>query len=171
MCCNFLWDMKSLKSAKQYQYNYKQIDVLDKSNILSKWKLNIGCAADITIAEMGQKDMVTKSQIDTFKQVCLVFLLATIRKLFDKTKLRPSIMRYANPEACNFIKKRPQNSCFTVIFAKCLGTTILKNISERLLLIKNLLNQNMEALTITSLPKVKDHLVSNKVATCIESFF
>ena len=55
---------------------YKQIDLLDKSNILSKSK--------ITIAEMKPKDMVAKSQIDTFKHE---YLLASIRKLFVKTKL------------------------------------------------------------------------------------
>ena len=55
---------------------YKQIDLLDKPNILSKSK--------ITIAEMKPKDMVAKSQIDTFKQE---YLLASIRKLFGKTKL------------------------------------------------------------------------------------
>ena len=63
---------------------YKQIDLLDKPNILSKSK--------ITIAEMMQKDMVT----DTFKQEYLLFLLATIRKLFGKTKLGSSIVRYAS---------------------------------------------------------------------------
>ena len=67
---------------------YKQIDLLDKPNILSKSK--------ITIAEMKQKDMVTKSQTDTFKQEYLLFLLATIRKLFGKTKLGSSIVRYAS---------------------------------------------------------------------------
>lgn len=43
---------------------------------------------------MKQKDMITKSQIDTFTQECLVFLLAIIRKVFDKTKLGSSIMRH-----------------------------------------------------------------------------
>ena len=78
---------------------YKQIDLSDKSKLIksnSKSKLNIGRAADITIAEMKQKDMVMKSQVETFKQECHLFLPATIRKLFNKTKLRSSIMCYAS---------------------------------------------------------------------------
>ena len=35
---------------------------------------------------------------------------------------------------CNFLKKRPQNRCFHVKFAKLIGTPILKNIWKRLLL-------------------------------------
>ena len=36
--------------------------------------------------------------------------------------------------ACNFIEKRYQHMSFPVSFAKLLGTSILKNICERLLL-------------------------------------
>ena len=45
----------------------KKVDLSDKSNILSKSGLYIGHAADITIAEMKQKDMVKKFQTDTLK--------------------------------------------------------------------------------------------------------
>lgn len=60
--------------------------IYKKSNILSKSKFNTGHVADITIVEMKHKHMVTKSQIYTFKQECLLFLFATIREPFDKTK-------------------------------------------------------------------------------------
>ena len=43
--------------------------------------------------------------------------------------------RVADLMTCNFIKKRPQNRCFSVKFAKFLRTPILKNISKRLLLV------------------------------------
>ena len=43
----------------------------------------------------ANKDLVTESQIDTFKQECLLFLVATTKKLFDKLKLGSSILRYA----------------------------------------------------------------------------
>lgn len=75
---------------------YKQTDLSDNSNILSKSKLSIGHATDITVAEMKQRDIAMKSQIDTLKEECLLSLLATVRKLFDKTKLGSSIMHYAN---------------------------------------------------------------------------
>ena len=45
---------------------------------------------------MKQKDMVMKSQIDTFKQKSLLFLLATITKSFEKTKLGSPIMHYTS---------------------------------------------------------------------------
>ena len=43
---------------------------------------------------MKQKDMVTKSQTDTF--IHLEYLLATIRKLFGKAKLGSSLVYYAS---------------------------------------------------------------------------
>ena len=39
--------------------------------------------------------------------------------------------------ACNFIKKRFQNKCFPVKFAKLLRTFILKNICKLLLKVNN----------------------------------
>ena len=38
--------------------------------------------------------------------------------------------------ACNFIKKRLQHKCFPVNFGKLLKTPVLKNIRERLLVVK-----------------------------------
>ena len=43
-------------------------------------------------------------------------------------------MRSSQSEACNFIKKRLQHSCFPVDIVKFLNTPILKNFWERLLL-------------------------------------
>ena len=45
-----------------------------------------------------------------------------------------SLKKDLRPEACNFIRKRLQHSCFLAKFAKFLRTPILKNICERLLL-------------------------------------
>ena len=47
--------------------DYKQINLSEKSNIVSKSKLNIGCAADITITKMKHQDIASKSEIDTNK--------------------------------------------------------------------------------------------------------
>ena len=90
-----------VKRAKQHRHVNKLIYQI--SHILSKSGLNIGNATDITIAEMKQKAMVTKSQIDSLKQECLLFLLATIRKLSVKTKLGSSIMRYASCLNCSHL--------------------------------------------------------------------
>ena len=43
----------------------------------------------------------------------------------------------ASGKACNFIKKRLQHRCFLVNIGKFLRTPILKNICERLLLLKH----------------------------------
>ena len=210
---------------------YKQIDLSDKSNILPKSKFNIGRAVDITIAEMKQKDMVMKYQLDTFKQVFLLFLLATTRKLLDKTKLGTFIMCYASSRNAshltnlasssesfklligrlvylkilptktgdkalsqfsgfilNYVKEEPgKNTSFNPkkqriddFYFNCLTNMsehkelcdVLKfifkishgqaDVERRFSPNKNLLNQKMEALTITSRQKVKDHLISNK---------
>ena len=42
--------------------------------------------------------------------------------------------RVSGLQACNFIKKRLQNRCFSVDIAKFLRTSIFKKICERLLL-------------------------------------
>ena len=51
-------------------------------------------------------------------------------------------------QACNFIKKRIQNRCFLVKFAKFLRTPILKNMCERLLLKNFDISQNSPILSI-----------------------
>ena len=48
--------------------DYKQINLSEKSNTVSKSKLNIVCAADITMAKMKHQDVVSNSEIDTYKQ-------------------------------------------------------------------------------------------------------
>ena len=44
--------------------------------------------------------------------------------------------KVAGLQACNFIEKRPQHSCFPVNVAKILRTPILKNICKLLLLVE-----------------------------------
>ena len=76
--------------------DYKQINLSEKSNIASKSKLNIVRAADITIAKMKHQDIASKSEIDTYKQEWLSFLLSTTKKLFEKTPPGSSIMCHAS---------------------------------------------------------------------------
>ena len=63
---------------------------------MSKTKLNIGHAANITIAKMKHQDIASKFEIDTYKQECLSFILSTTKKVFKKTPLRSSIMHHAS---------------------------------------------------------------------------
>ena len=63
---------------------------------MSTSKLNIDRAADKTIAKMKHQDIASKSEIDTYKQEYLSFLLSTTKKLFEKTSLGSSIMRHAS---------------------------------------------------------------------------
>ena len=56
--------IKKCKTASAY----KQIDLLDKPNILSKSKLNIGRATDITVYELKQKDHSNKNVCYSYLQ-------------------------------------------------------------------------------------------------------
>ena len=62
-------------------------------------------------------------------------LLLKLRAEFTGKHLCRSLFnKVAGLQTCNFNKKRLQYRCFPVNFAKFLGTPILKNIYERLLL-------------------------------------
>ena len=76
--------------------DYKQINLSEKSNIVTKSKLNIGCAADITIGKMKHQDIASKSEIDAYKQECLSFLLSITKKLLEKTLLGSCIMHHTS---------------------------------------------------------------------------
>ena len=52
----------------------------------------------------------------------------------ENTCVSVSFYKVAGLQACNFIKKRLQHWCFPVNIAKYLGTPILRNICEQLLL-------------------------------------
>ena len=75
--------------------DHKQINLSEKSNIVSKSKVNIGRAADITIAKMKHQDIASKSELDTYKKECLSFLFSTTKKPFEETPLGSSIMHHA----------------------------------------------------------------------------
>ena len=74
--------------------DHKQINLSEKSNIMSKSKLNIGRATDITIAKMKHQDIARKSELDTYRKECLSFLLSTTKNLFEETPLGSSIMHH-----------------------------------------------------------------------------
>ena len=77
---------------------------------------------NISIYESSHRCSVTKSVLKNFAN-------------FPKKHLFLSLFLVKlQAEACNFIKKKLQHSCFPVKFAKFLKTPILKNICERLLL-------------------------------------
>ena len=68
-------------------------------------------------------------------------------------------------QKCNFIKNRIQHKCFLVKFAKFLGTSILKNICERLLPCVKLYfrpGSQPEALTITKLQHFMNSILTLK---------
>ena len=70
-----------------------------------------------------------------YKNVIFLIFNFTIWYILKRTLVLESIFnKVAGLQACNFIKKRLQHSCFPVKFAKLLRTPNLKNICERLLL-------------------------------------
>ena len=212
--------------------DYKQISLSEKSNIVSKLKLNTRRAADITIAKMKHQDIASKSEIATYKQECLSFLLSTTKKLFEKTPLGSSVVHYASCLIPSHVTNLASSSesfkqlMNQLVYLKILpGKTrdkalirfsnfnlscvkeepekitsfdpkkqridgfyfhSLTNISEHnelcdvlkltftishgqanvergFFLSKNLLNQNVEAVIITSRRNVNNHLISNKI--------
>ena len=63
---------------------------------------------------------------------CKKSVLKNFAKFHRKTSVLKSLFnKIPCLQACNFIKKRLQHSCFPVKFAKFLRTPILKNIGER----------------------------------------
>ena len=76
---------------------YKNIDLLTKSNIVSKKKkLTLGCATELAIAELVKKDIVTSVEIEAFKTECLTFLITTTLKILERSPLESSIVCYAS---------------------------------------------------------------------------
>ena len=63
---------------------YKNIDLLNKSNIVSKTNLTLGCATELGIAELVKKDIATSVEIEVFKTKCLTFLITTPQKIFER---------------------------------------------------------------------------------------
>ena len=75
------------------------------------------------LLNLGFKGLSNRSSVKKF------------HKLHRKTPVLKSLFnKVAGPQACNFIKKRFQHRCFPLKCAKFLGTPILKNICERLVL-------------------------------------
>lgn len=210
--------------------SFKAIDLSKKDNFLSRKKLNIGRASDIAIAKIKQKDLAKLDEIDEFKSECRSFLIATTKKLLDKTPLNSGVVKNASCLKPSNLNKTSSQEKFKTLMNRLVYLNILShstgdkafsqfqtlqislgeeadkiasfnpntqrldefyfhqlnNVSKHnelctvLKLIftlshgqadvergfslnKNLINQNMESLTIISRRRVKDHLLSNKL--------
>ena len=75
---------------------YKNIDLLNKSNIVSKKKLILGCATELAIAELVKKNITTSVEIEAFKTECLIFLITTTQKIFEPLPLGSTIVSDAS---------------------------------------------------------------------------
>ena len=90
---------------------------------------------------------------------------SVLRKI---TVLESLFNKVAGLKTCNFIKKRLQRRCFLVKFAKCLRTSFLKKICERLLLIMikkclNKMNQEQHQYILKlTFPKIKKTYVNSR---------
>ena len=115
--CNFM--MKCFDPLSNKRSNAK---VFGRSNFeLSLW--NIICVA------------ARKIQKQPSEVFCKNRCSSKIHKIHRKTPVFQSLFnKVAGLQACNFIKKRLQHSCFPAKFANFLRTPILKNICEQLLL-------------------------------------
>ena len=92
MCCDFLWNIKSLKCAKQHRY----VNILIYQISLTS-KLNIDRAADITIVEIKQKDSLRNLiEIHSNKNI-YSFYLQPLATFLIKQKLGSSVANCLNP--------------------------------------------------------------------------
>ena len=80
-------------------------------------------------------------KISTLPPFYFVLLQKQLWEVFYKTSYSPSCLleslfnKVVGAQACNLIAKRLQDKCFSVNIGNFLGTPILKNTCERLLLI------------------------------------
>ena len=83
--------------------------------------------------------------------------------------MEPIFNKVADLQACNFIKKRLQRRCFPENTAKILRTHILKNISKRLLLNKDIrtISRRCSSVYIADFEQVLVHMDSTNL-DCIQ---
>ena len=109
--------------------------------------------------------MVTKYQSDTFKQVCLLFLLATTRKLLHKTKLGSFIMHYAscrNPSHLSNLASSSESFKLVInllVYHKILlAKTVDKALTQFSSFILNYVKKNLERL-LPSIQRSKELMI------------
>ena len=62
---------------------------------MSQGKLNIWFATELTVSEMIRRDLVTDTEFSEFQKQCLQFLVATAKKLFERSPLDSMIVKHA----------------------------------------------------------------------------
>ena len=86
------------KIIEKYQ-NGKQlmeIDLAKKENLLSVNKVKIGFSVEDTINKLKQKDLVTITEINAFKEAAQWLIISMLAKLFEKGALGSTVLRSAS---------------------------------------------------------------------------
>ena len=64
--------------------------------MLAKKKLTLGGATEVAIAEVVIKDFATSVEIEAVRTKCLIFLITTTQKIFERSSLGSATVRYAS---------------------------------------------------------------------------
>ena len=113
------------------------IKLLSGKNTLSETKVK---NKHVRLAVMKNSSLKT-SRSEKFFNFSYFFIIAVLKNFAIFKEKHPCWSLFLielqpwRPEACSFIKKETLAQYFPVNFMKCLGTPILKNICERLLLV------------------------------------
>ena len=63
-------------------------------NFLSRNKLSIGFAIELTVSEMIRKDLVIDTEVSDFEKQCVQFLVAAAKKFFERSPLGSMIVKH-----------------------------------------------------------------------------
>ena len=84
----------SVTAAKTVQ-QLREIDLDKDENLLPLKDMNLGFANEALPEELQKKDMITAKQVKDFREETRVFVVATLKKLIEKSPLASSFMHYA----------------------------------------------------------------------------
>ena len=117
----------------------KNIDLLNKSNIVSKKTLTLTCATELAINELVEKDIATSVEIEAFKTECLTFFITATQKIFEHSRLGSTIVGYASfldpanlnhPSVPTFFKSLISRLVYLKILQPKLGDTALSQFTS-----------------------------------------
>ena len=88
-----------------------KINLNDQQNILPFNKIHIGFGAQKMINDKIRKDAIRFSEVQIFKEKCIIFLTILIGKLFERSPVSLTISRYASSLSPVNIKEKPDLCC------------------------------------------------------------
>ena len=82
----------SCKTGKQL----KDIDLLDKKNLVPLVKMNLGFAVEHAIKRLKRLDAVSNLQVNEFKKSAQIFIISMLTKLFERSPMTSILLKSAS---------------------------------------------------------------------------